>query len=368
MRAAVGLALLAACRSDPTDCKTAPAGTLCEIAGTGKFAFNGAGHAARDSALYLPSAVRRGPDGLLYIVDYNNMRLRRIEADGTLTTVVGNGFHAGAREGVPAPDSPLENPIDFDFLPDGEIVLLQYHLIQVERLRKDGTLQLFAGNPYVQGVPQQQDGDGGPATQAIFIEPTGIAIAPDATVYISDDLDNRVRVIHPDGTIDAFVDSVGAPGYAGDGGPATAAQINHPTALALDKRGDLFVVDADNSAVREVRPDGTITTVAGTGTKGFAGDGGPATHAALDHPNGIAVADDGTLFIADRGNSRIRKVTPDGTITTIAGDGKLGWAGDGEPPLHGEFKYVAYLSLDTDGSLLIADQGNSRVRRLKAPL
>ncbi|MEO7735601.1 MAG: hypothetical protein ABIY55_31895 [Kofleriaceae bacterium] len=341
-----------------------PPGTVCPVAGTGELAFIRDGLPARGTAFYLPSQIRRGPDGLLYIMDFNNMRLRRIEADGTISTLAGDGFHAGATEGLPATDSSLENPIDFDFLPDGRIVFVSNHDPRVLVIEPDGTLERIAGDaqPGLSG----HEGDGGPALDASFLQTIGLAVAPDGAVYVSDDLAHRIRVIR-DGVIATYA-GIGVAGLRGDGGPATEALLDGPTALAFDAAGNLYVTDAGTSVVRRIAADGTISPVAGTGVFGFEGDGGPATQAKLARPDGIAVAADGTLFIGDRLNARIRKVAVDGTITTIAGTGARGMTGDGGPATEAAFGYVSRVQLDRDGSLLVADQTNSCIRKIIGPL
>lgn len=356
-------ALLASCSSSPGPCESEVAGTLCAIAGTNELAFIKDGLPAQDTAFYLPSEMRRGPDGLLYIMDYNNMRLRRIEADGTVKTIAGDGFHAGATEGIPATESSLENPIDFAFLPDGRPILLSYHDPRVLVIDTDGTFQKIAGNsqPGIRGY----EGDGGDANLAQFFQLAGIAVGPDGAIYLSDDSANRVRVIR-EGVITTFA-GAGSPTYTGDGGAATAATLFGPTALAIDAANTVYIADAGNHAIRKVTSDGTITTIAGIGTKGFSGDGGPATSAQLAAPDGVAVADDGTVFISDRLNSVIRKIALDGTITTIVGNGVRGYKGDNGPALAAELGYPSRIQLDTDGRLLIADQTNSCVRALIAP-
>jgi sugar lactone lactonase YvrE len=295
-------------------------------------------------------------------MDFNNMRLRRIEADGTVSTIAGDGFHAGASEGRQATDSSLENPIDFDFLPDGRVAFLSYHDPRVLVIEPDGTLARIAGN--AQAGERGNEGDGGPARDARFLQTAGLAIAPDGTIYVADDAAHRVRVIRG-GVVDTIAGN-GTPGALGDGGPATAAQLDQPTALALDTAGNLYIADAGTSLVRKVARDGTITTVAGT-AYGFAGDGDLAIRARLARPEGVAVASDGTLYIGDRLNGRVRRVAPDGTITTIAGTGVLGMSGNGGPGTEAAFGYVSRVQLDTDGGLLISDQSNSCIRKLLPP-
>ena len=156
----------------------------------------------------------------------------------------------------------------------------------------------------------------------------------------------------------------GAPGDAGDGGPARLAQLNQPSACALDSAGNLFIADTGNHRIRKVDPSGTISTVAGTGAAGFSGDGGPATAASIYAPRGVVVDDNGDIFIADTGNNRIRQVTPDGLIHTIAGQDAAGFSGDGGPAASAQINAPGGLLLDGAGDLYFADTGNNRVRRL----
>lgn len=345
---------------DVDPCGLNEAGTICEVAGTASRGFNGDGLAASETAFYLPSQARRGPDGLLYIMDFNNMRLRRVEADGTVATVAGDGNHLGATVGRLAYDSSLESPIDFDFLPDGRVVFVSAHDPRVLMIDTDGTLQLVAGSwqPAVPGW----EGDGGPADQARFQQLEAIAVGADGAIYVSDREAHRVRVIK-NGTINTLA-GTGRAAYFGDGGPASTAALNGPSGLAVDAAGNVYVSDTVNCAVRKISTDGTITTIAGLGQHGFGGDEGPATKAALANPEGIAVSADGTIYLADRMNNRIRQVAADGTITTIAGTGEKGYAGDGGLAIDAQLGNISRVQLDTDGGLLISDQTNSMIRKL----
>lgn len=336
-------------------------GSVCLIAGTGAYGFNRDGHEGPDTDFYLLSAVRRGPDGLVYLMDFNNQRLRRIEDDGRIYTIAGSGFHALADTSVPAVDSPLENPIDFTFDPEGRLVFTSYHDPRVLRI-EDGSLVVLAGDGELGEIGDE--GDFGDPLLARFIQLDGIAIADDGTIYVSDSLANRVRMIR-DGMI-TTVAGTERRGYSGDGGPGTAAQLYWPSALELMPDGTLLIADSLNHVIRALSPDGTIDTIAGTGEAGFSGDGGPADQAQLNWPYGLALADDGTLYVADRESFRVRRIAPDGTIDTIAGDGVNGFDGDGGPALRASFGHLGRIALDGD-TLLVADQSNSCARRLYLP-
>ncbi len=359
MRRSVLIAVLiglAGCEEPP--CVERP-GYVCAVAGTGEYAFNRDGLPATQTHLFLVSAARRGPDARIWLMDFNNQRLRAIEDDDTVSTVMGNGFHAIAATEVGPLETPLENPIDFRFLSDGRLVFVSYHDPRVLEVGHDGLLHTIAGAADGIVGMEGNEGDGGPAVDALFMQLDGIAIAPDDTIYVSDSLANRVRRIQ-NGTIDT-VAGTGEAAYSGDGGPGTEAAIYWPTALELDRDGNLYIADTRNHVVRRLAPDGTIDTIAGTGAQGFAGDGGPARAAQLQQPQGLVIAEDGTLFVGTAFG--VRRIDPDGTIDTIAGMGRDGDSGDDGPATSARFGYVARIALDDD-ALLVADQSNSRVRRI----
>jgi DNA-binding beta-propeller fold protein YncE len=364
--AIVVLAAAAGCAGDGADTGAClEPGAVCEIAGTGARGFNGDRLGALETDLNLVSRARRGPDGRLWVVDFNNNLVRVEDDDDHLAivagvTIDGVGVHAISDAGEPGTESSLALPMDLDFLPSGEPVLISLHDPRVLRIAADGTLQLIAGTG-----TEGDDGDGGPAIDARFSELAGVAVGPDGAIYVVDTKASRVRVIR-DGRVFAFA-GTGEAAYAGDGGPATAASLQLPTGIAVSPDGVVFIADARNHAIRRVDPDGTISTIAGTGAAGFSGDGGAAAEATLDGPDGLALADDGTLFVADRNNARIRTIDPAGTIATLAGSGRVGHA-TGDDPLEADFGLVARLSW-SPGVLVIADQSNNcaRVLRLAEP-
>ena len=361
-RLAITTVLLSAtaCVDEEPPCGAA-VGDMCLLAGTGETGFNADGMRPRDTDLYLVSAARRGPDDRVYIMDFNNQRLRRIGDDGLIETIVGSGFHAIADTEASLSQTPLENPIDFDFLADGRLVFVSYHDPRVLIVADDGTLDAIAGAGDGIVGTIGNEGDGGPASDALFIQLDGIAVTPDDTIYVSDSLAHRVRKIE-DGIIDT-VAGTGEAAYSGDGGPATEAALYWPTALQLDGDGNLYIADTFNHVIRKLAPDGTITTVVGSGSEGDSGDGGPASAAQLSQPFGLALDHDGTLYIGDRGNFRVRRVTPDGIIDTLAGVGVEGVGREG-PASASKLGYVARVALDGD-DLLVADQSNAMIWRVR---
>lgn len=360
--ATLAVLVAAGCASEEPDdgCDLGEAGYVCPVAGTGALGFNGDGRPALETDLYWASQVRRGPDGRVWLMDFNNHRLRVIEDDGTISTAAGTGWHGFADTGVPAVESPMENPFDFDFLSNGDAVIVSYHDPRVLRLDLGGSLEVLAGSGGIGAGWPATDGDGGPAIDATFVELGGVAIGADDQIYVADLSSGRVRVVVDD-RVQPFA-GTGERGYAGDGGPATEATLDTPTGVAVGRDGSVYIADRMNHAVRKVAPDGVITTIAGTGVAGFAGDGGPASAAQLDQPDGVAVDAAGVVFIADRQNHRIRRVGLDGTISTIGGVGGDGvMSGDGGLALEASFGNVARLSW-SPGELFVADQSNSCAR------
>jgi trimeric autotransporter adhesin len=211
-------------------------------------------------------------------------------------------------------------------------------------------------------------GDGGAATSAYLQNPSGVAADSFGNLYIADTSDNRIRKLVLATGIITTVAGNGPAGFSGDGGSATAASLNGPYGVAVDTSGNLYIADTGNNRIREVVVrTGVIVTVAGNGTRAFSGDGAAATNASLNSPAGLAVDTLGNIFIADRGNNRIREVSAaTGNIATFAGNGTVGYSGDGGPAIDAAFQTLAGIALDSSGNLLISDQGNNSIRKVTA--
>jgi sugar lactone lactonase YvrE len=207
-------------------------------------------------------------------------------------------------------------------------------------------------------------GDGGADTAATFNTPTGIAIDASGNLYVADSGNNVVRKINTSGIITTFA-GTGAPGYAGDGGPATAANLTAPMSVAIDGAGNLLIADYRNNVVRKVNTSMVITTIAGNDTAGFAGDGGPATAAEFNSPNSIAFDRAGNIYISDENNQRIRIIDASGKVTTVAGSGYAGYSGDNGGALDAQFYRPMGLAIDTSNNIFIADFINSVIREVK---
>jgi sugar lactone lactonase YvrE len=179
-------------------------------------------------------------------------------------------------------------------------------------------------------------------------------------LYIADTYNQRIRKVGADGTISTVAGN-GIPAWSGDGGPAASASLYYPSGIAVDRNGNVYIADSGNNRIRKVAAKGTISTVAGNGTPGYSGDGEPATNAKMMNPVGVVVDAAGNFYIADSGNNRIRKVTANGTISTIAGNGIPGYSGDGRPATNASFYYPSSVALDASGNLFIADAYNQLI-------
>jgi len=282
----------------------------------------------------------------------------------TITTVAGTGLAGNTGEGVPATETQLVSPSVLAVGPDGSLYIASGQCCigassgMIRRVDPEGIITTVAGNGSFCTPPAC--GDGGPATQAQLLSPRGLAVGPDNTVYVAESSAHWVRKFGPDGIIHR-VAGAGVAGFSGDGGPAHLARLNTPSSLAIGPDGAIYIADSTNGRIRRIWTDGIITTVAGTGNPADAlGDGGPATLARVGNPTGIAVGSDGSLYIA--GNQRVRRITPDGIIRTIAGTGVSGVSGDGSPATEASFRSPVAVAVGADDSVYVVDQPDHRIR------
>jgi poly(3-hydroxybutyrate) depolymerase/sugar lactone lactonase YvrE len=324
------------------------------VAGSGRAGFSGEGGMATAAQLLFPEAVALKADGSLFIADTGNQRVRQVRLDQTIMTVAGqaaaSAFQDPDREGIAATGAHFYAPEGLVLDRAGNLLIADTLDRMVRQVTPEGIISTVAGKAR-SSVHISFSGDNGPATQAELSFPTGLAVDSHRRLFIADTENHRVRMVDPEGKI-TTVAGTGAPGFSGDGKAATAAQLNEPWGLAVDRHGNLFIVDASNHRIRKRTPEGRITTVAGAGTPGYSGDGGPARRAQLNHPLGLAVDSQGNLFIVDQRNYRVRRVAPNGVITTV-----FGGAGAPAAPRY----YPSSVAVDRSGSLLIADPFNHRI-------
>lgn len=356
-------AVLPACV--PTDGTSRPigacetTGVICSVAGTGLRLFDGDGMPALETSFYFPLDIEFDESERPLILDFNNLRVRRINDDGTIETIMGMDFEAAPIDGALASETPLHHASDIEMDDLGQLYVAGDHVPVVFLVDRENRVRIVAGNGEF-----GNDGDGGPALAARMNAPFGVLPDDLGGFYISDSEAHVVRYVNPDGII-TTVAGDGTRGFSGNGGPGPAAQLDNPTRMGLAADGTLYFCDTNNNAIRRVSRDGMIEAVAGTGALGYAGDGGPAVEAELNTPFDIRFAPDGTLYIADTGNNVIRRLNNDGTIETVIGTGEAGFGGDESDATDCLMDRPSGINFASDGSLWIADTYNQRVRRVK---
>lgn len=286
--------------------KVAVTGVITTIAGTAIPAYSGDNGAATSASLSFPRGVALDAAGNVYIADSGNNVIRKIDKTGTITTVAGNGTSGFSGDGGPAISAQLANVSGIAFDSTGNMYLADRDNASVRKVTPGGTISTFAGTG-VAGF----SGDGGQAAKATLYSPNSVAFDGAGNLYIADSSNNAIRKVSPAGIISSVVGAGSTSfGFSGDGGPASSAQINDPQSVAVDVAGNLYIADEDNQRIRMISATGIISSLAGDGTKNFSGDGGPAVTAQLNLPEGVAVGPNGTVYVVDSGNRRVRALTP----------------------------------------------------------
>lgn len=321
-----------------------PNGSATLIAGDGKFGFSGDGGAADMAHLYRPAGLAYDGKGNLYIADEGNARIRVVSPTGKITTLGGRGEGGILGDGGPAVQATLFSPGSVSVDLNGSIFIADTGSQRIRKITPDGAISTFAGNG-----TRSFYGDGGPAKLAQFDAPSAVLADRSGNLYISDTNNNRIRRISPDGTIVTVAGSSTAPGFGGDNSLGVYAQLNKPTALAFDRNGNLYIADTGNNRIRRLDNHGYISSL---------------PIADLSLPRGVAVDSDDSVFISDTGNQRIRKWKPDGTLTTVAGTGRADFDGDNNSALLASLNYPGALVINPDGMPVVADYANNRVRKL----
>jgi RHS repeat-associated protein len=335
------------------------------IAGTGQATSSGDGGQAVNASVWSPEAVAVGPDGSVYIAE-SGACVRQIAPNGTITTFAGICNSPGfSGDGGPATAAQLQGPDDIAVGPDGSVFIADTSNVRIRRVDPQGAIHTVAGTGGL-GF----SGDGGLATSATLGFPMGVDVAPDGTLYIADTYDYCVRSVSPDGVIRTVAgnNSSTLANPSGNEGPATATSLGVPTKVRVGSDGSLYIAESVGNVVRRVGTDGIIRAFAGTGAPGYAGDGGPARAASLSSPQDIALGLDGSVYVVDL-NETVRKVAPNGTISTFAGVSRTGsFGGDGGPAAAATMGASSGVRLGPNGSLYIAGTNDNRVRRVQPPL
>jgi sugar lactone lactonase YvrE len=314
-------------------------GIISTVAGVGTYAFGGDGGPAAAARLSWPYGMSVDSAGNLFIADSQNGRIRKVTPAGTITTVAGGGVNIG--DGL-ALDAQLFSPQNIAVDAAGNLFISENAMNRIRKVSPTGQITTIGATD--------------------FSSPAGIAVDAAGNVYVADSFNHRIRKIDPSG-ITTTIAGTGTAGFGGDGGPAISASLNYPSGVAVDASGNVLIVDTSNQRIRKVDPSGNITTIIGNGVRGFSGDGGPANAAELADPNAIALDSAGTIYLGDFGAGRVRKVTADGMINTIAGSGSRGNTGDNGPALTANI-IVQGITVDAKGNLYIAD-AYSRIRKIE---
>jgi sugar lactone lactonase YvrE len=342
-------------------------GTINTVAGYANWIYDGDGRVATNSGIFLPFGIAVDAAGDLFIADSSNNRIRRVDGStNIISTVAGTGVIGESGDGGLAVNATLSNPTSIALDGAGNLYLADSGNNLIRRIDAfTGIITIYAGTAGQHGYT----GDNGPATSATFDTPNGISFDENGNLYIADTGNHAIRRVSYNGTI-TTVAGTGTAGFSGDGAAAIHAELNSPwsvTPVTTSSGIAFYVADQSNNRIRYVNPAGNISTIAGTGVQGFTGDGGPAANAQLNVPAGVLVDVAGNIYIADSGNNRVRRINPStGDITTVAGTSAESITGDGGPAdaagLYGPYSFA----LDTKGNLYIADVFHNRIREVSA--
>ena len=299
-------------------------------------------------------------NGNTYIADYDNGVVRKVDAFGVITTFAGNGSIGYSGDGGPATSAQLSNPNGLAIDGLGNVYIADYNNMVIRKVDVSGTITTFAGNG-----GHGYSGDGGPATSAMLFYPVGLAVDNANNVYIADYLNSAIRMVNTSGIISTVAGN-GTAGYSGDGGSGNRAELAYPRSVAVDNWGNIYIADYDNEVIRKVNTYGTISTIAGIGIAGYSGDGNDATLAQLNDPWGIAVDGYGDVYFSELHNNIIRKIDTLGIISTIAGNYSegAGYSGDNNFAIKARLYQPMGIAINCSGNLYVADNASYVVRIL----
>jgi len=339
-------------------CSLLKAQKIATIAGNGVQGFSGDGGLATTATLGYPDAVVVDASGNIYIADTWNNKVRKIDSTGIITTFAGIGNQGYSGDGGLSNKAELSGPNALAVDANGNVYISDANNFCIRKVDKNGIISTIVGGG-ISGL-----GDGGLATAAQLQSPTALALDAIGNLYIADFTDHRIRKVDVSGIITTIVGN-GTSGYNGDSLAATSALLNYPSGVAVDANGTLYIVDNTNQLIRKVGTDGKLITIAGTkGVKSFTGDGGLAKKATLKYPYSITVDVLGNVYISDQNNYRIRKINTKGIISTVVGNGNYAYSGDGGLATKASLASPYGISFDDAGNLYIADHGNNSIREV----
>jgi sugar lactone lactonase YvrE len=351
-----------------------PPPIITTIAGTGVPGLNDDGQLPTSTHLYLPQDMTVGPDGNLYLVDWNNHRIRRIR-NGKVETVAGTGDLGDGKDDL-ALYVNFNHPTNVTFDHQGNMIIAAWHNSLVKRMVFPDGYEVLA-TAFLENIAgtgaRSYNGDERDANTAALDLPSSVVVDSGGNVIISDQANYRLRLVEPNGTIHTIC-GTGTPGYSGDDGPALQAQLDSPKGqaaepagrIAIDDRDRIYIADTANHCIRVIDPgDHTIRTIAGTGERGYGGDGGPAKEALFDTPSDVAIGPSGSIYVADTMNCVVRVIKLDGTIDTLAGTpGDCDFGGDGGPAKEAKLDRPFGVTVGPNGTIYVADTHNQRIRQV----
>jgi sugar lactone lactonase YvrE len=335
------------------------AGIITTLAGNGTGGYSGDGGSAISAQINQPYGVAVDTSGNVYFADYYNNRIRKVNTFGKITTIAGTGTAGFSGDGGSATSAQINSPFGVAVDTSGNVYFADYMNHRIRKITaSSGKISTIAGTGTA-GF----SGDGGDATLAKLSSPLGIGVDASRNVYIADNANARIRKITASSGQISTIAGTGTAGFSGDGGNATSANINMPYGVAVDISGNVYIADTVNNVVRKVNTSGKISTFAGTGVQGSSGDGGNATSAQLNNPYGISFDVSGNVYIADCLNHKIRKVNTSGTISTFTGSGTAGFSGDGGDATSAQINKPYAVAVDASGNIFISDSQNYRIRK-----
>jgi len=331
---------------------------IITVVGNHDSGYSGDGGLATLAKLDNPASVALDVAGNIYISDVYNHVIRKVNTSGIISTFAGTGIVGYSGDGGPADSAKLYGPTGIAVDTEGNIYFAESgnHIIRI--VNTSGIISTFAGTGTA-----DYSGDGGPATSAELYWPVGVAIDATGNLFIADHFNNVIREVDTSGIISTIAGTDTA-GYSGDGGLAISAKLDGPFDITLDATGNIYFTELYNDIVRKVNTSGIISTFAGTGIAGYSGDGGTADMAQLGDPSGLAIDNIGNLYIGEATNQDVRKIDTMGIISTYAGNGIIGYSGDGGPAVFAQFHAPQGIDLDASGNLYVTDTKNCVIREI----
>jgi sugar lactone lactonase YvrE len=332
--------------------------TINTVVGNGVATFAGDGGQATAASLYTPDGLTIDGSGVMYITDARNSRIRMVNSSGVISTFAGNGNVGYAGDGGQATAAEINYPLELVTDSHNNLYIADRYNNCIRMVNTNGIITTIAGNGMA-GF----NGDGGQATAAELDEVAGVGLDAIGNIYICEHGNNRLRKVNTSGIISTFA-GTGAAGFSGDGGPATAADLNVPNQMTVDANGNVYFSDASNERVRMVNTLGIISTVAGNGVAASTGDGGQATAAEINNPASLIVDRYGDLYIGEYLGNRIRVVNGSGVISTLGGTGVAGFSGDGGLATAAKIDNPDGMTIDSHGYIYFGDEANNRIREI----